>query len=116
MNNTREWLNALEPTMELHPEKWRAVHTSSGNSWGVVTDDGAVIVTGTTSEAVARQIVKEHNAAHVMAAALTAVLDLHYSNDADLCRVCAEADDAAYALTWPCPTVVTITEVIGNAR
>lgn len=45
-----------------------------------------------------------------MAAALTAVLDIHRSNDAGVCRVCAEVDDSAYALTWPCPTVVAITD------
>ena len=47
-----------------------------------------------------------------LAAALTAVLDLHQPEDSidgwTLCSVCAEADDCAYALPWPCPTVQAI--------
>lgn len=51
-------------------------------------------------------------------AAIRAILDLHTPTEAAdgsyLCSVCAEADDCAYALPWPCPTVAAIHDKIGD--
>ena len=49
-------------------------------------------------------------------AALRAVLDLHapFRAGRPFCGVCAEADDTAYPLPWPCPTVAAITEALGE--
>ena len=49
-------------------------------------------------------------------AALRAVAELHapFQAGRPFCRVCTEADDTAYTLPWPCPTITAITDAIGD--
>ena len=50
------------------------------------------------------------------AAALRAVIELHapFQAGRPFCRVCTEADDTAYPLPWPCPTIQAIQNTLGE--
>lgn len=49
-------------------------------------------------------------------AALRAVSELHapFQAGRPFCGVCAEADDTAHPLPWPCPTIQAIQAAIGG--
>lgn len=92
-----------------------------GNEAGVIPD-GEVFIEGVDVNPVAHTYTHEDREfiAHArtdlpaMAAALTAVLELHWCDTDGKCRGCH--DDQGYYPPYPCPTVRAITDALGGDR
>lgn len=78
--------------------------------------DDAVEASLPHSTADAAFIAHARTALPASVAALRAVTELHapFQAGRPFCGVCAEADDTAYPLPWPCPTITAITDAIGD--
>lgn len=125
-DDVRAWLDhtqKLDQAATPGPWVWSEPDPEwTGDYYGVWERDedmppvAATHAPGEYGKADAEWIAHARTALPQAVAALRAVIELHapFQASRPFCRVCTEADDTAYPLPWPCPTITAIQDTLGE--
>lgn len=114
MSDPRAWLEERQALADAATDGPREAEPPEGNL--ASPTQGTFVEVFSWTDADAEFIADARQSVPAMAAALTAVLDLHHKDDAgpgrDTCESCSDIEEVT--IFWPCDTVRAIQAALGG--